>query len=68
MSEANFKDYQLSEEITRALSELKYKHPTEVQQKVIPLALEKKDLVVKSQTGSGKTAAFGVPLCELVKW
>ncbi|MBU9720760.1 MULTISPECIES: DEAD/DEAH box helicase [Bacillaceae] len=68
MNRTDFNDYQLSEEITRALKELKYQQPTEVQQRVIPLALDKKDLVVKSQTGSGKTAAFGIPLCELVEW
>src|SRR3954469_24624477 len=64
----SFKDYKLSEEIIRALSSLNYESPTEVQSKVIPVALEKKDLVVKSQTGSGKTASFGIPICEMVDW
>jgi ATP-dependent RNA helicase DeaD len=68
MSERNFTDYQLSEEIVRALTSLGYETPTEVQRKVIPVALERQDLVVKSQTGSGKTAAYGIPLCELVDW
>ena len=63
-----FKYYQLSDEITKALARLAYEVPTEVQRKVIPLALEKKDLVVRSQTGSGKTASFGIPICELVDW
>ncbi|MCM3628626.1 DEAD/DEAH box helicase [Paenibacillus glycanilyticus] len=61
-----FKD--LSKEITTALNSLGFDTPTEVQSKVIPIALAKKDLVVKSQTGSGKTAAYGIPLCELVEW
>ncbi len=39
-----------------------------MQGEVIPVALKKKDLVVKSQTGSGKTASFGIPLCEMVEW
>lgn len=39
-----------------------------MQGEVIPVALQKKDLVVKSQTGSGKTASFGIPLCEMVEW
>ena len=43
-------------------------NPTEVQTKVIPLVLERIDLVVKSQTGSGKTASFGIPICEAVDW
>ncbi|QVY61548.1 DEAD/DEAH box helicase [Cytobacillus gottheilii] len=68
MSNSRFAEYQLSEEIQRALTVLKYEDPTEVQSKVIPLALENQDLVVKAQTGSGKTASFGIPLCEMVQW
>ncbi|MCJ8011984.1 DEAD/DEAH box helicase [Paenibacillus sp. KQZ6P-2] len=68
MSEKHFTDYRLSEEIVRALHSLGYETPTEVQKEVIPVALQKQDLVVKSQTGSGKTAAYGIPLCELVDW
>lgn len=68
MSENKFEQYNLSEEITRALAVLKYETPTEVQEKVIPLALQNQDLVVKSQTGSGKTAAFGIPLCDMIDW
>ena len=68
MSERSFEDYQLSDEIKRALALLKYETPTEVQSEVIPRALEKQDLVVKSQTGSGKTASFGIPLCEMIDW
>lgn len=68
MCKESFKDYQLSNEIVKALDSLEYEKPTAVQSKVIPLALEKKDLVVKSQTGSGKTASYGIPICELVDW
>lgn len=68
MSELQFKEYGLNEEIIRALDVLKYLEPTEVQRKVIPVALQGQDLIVKSQTGSGKTASFGIPLCELVDW
>ncbi|WHX98599.1 DEAD/DEAH box helicase [Neobacillus sp. DY30] len=68
MSENKFEDYPLSEEIRRALSVLKYERPTEVQREVIPKALENQDLVVKSQTGSGKTAAFAIPICEMMEW
>lgn len=68
MSKQQFKDYKLGEEIVRALDSLGYETPTEVQTEVIPVALENKDLVVKSQTGSGKTAAYGIPICELVEW
>ncbi|WP_156735378.1 DEAD/DEAH box helicase [Bacillus velezensis] len=65
---SHFKNYQISHDILRALEGLGYTEPTEVQQSVIPSALERKDLVVKSQTGSGKTASFGIPLCELADW
>ncbi|HGE7610401.1 RNA helicase [Bacillus thuringiensis] len=68
MSKKSFSDYKLSKEIVRALTGLGYDHATEVQGEVIPVALQKKDLVVKSQTGSGKTASFGIPLCEMVEW
>ncbi|PLR83188.1 DEAD/DEAH box helicase [Bacillus sp. V33-4] len=68
MSESSFDDYNLSDEIRRALSVLKYEAPTEVQGQVIPVALKNEDLVVKSQTGSGKTAAFGIPICEMIEW
>nr|MCX3330390.1 DEAD/DEAH box helicase [Bacillus pacificus] len=53
MSEKSFSNYALSKEVRRALTGLGYEHPTEVQGEVIPVALQKKDLVVKSQTGSG---------------
>ncbi|HDR7516177.1 ATP-dependent RNA helicase DbpA [Bacillus mobilis] len=68
MSKKSFSNYALSKEVRRALTGLGYEHPTEVQGEVIPVALQKKDLVVKSQTGSGKTASFGIPLCEMVVW
>ncbi|WP_342538622.1 DEAD/DEAH box helicase [Sporosarcina sp. FSL K6-1540] len=68
MSERSFEDYNLSDEITRALALLKYERPTEVQSEVMPRALENQDLIVKSQTGSGKTASFGIPLCEMIDW
>lgn len=68
MTKTNFKDYKLSNEILKSLDMLNYKSPTKVQQEVIPVALENKDILVKSQTGSGKTATFAIPLCELVDW
>lgn len=50
------------------LSLLGYETPTEIQEKVIPLALAGKNVVARSRTGTGKTAAFGVPLCEMAVW
>ncbi|MBE0451558.1 MAG: DEAD/DEAH box helicase [Clostridia bacterium] len=60
----SFKDFPLDNQIKRAISELGFQKPLEVQVKTIPMILEGKDLIVKSQTGSGKTAAFSIPLCE----
>ncbi len=68
MSQNNFLHYPLDETIIKALDVLNYTNPTQVQKEVMPLLLNRKDVVVKSQTGSGKTAAFGIPLCELVDW
>ncbi|WP_456272312.1 DEAD/DEAH box helicase [Bacillus sp. AK031] len=68
MDTTSFTDYRLSEEIVRALAGMGYEAPTEVQRKVIPSALDKRDIVVQSQTGSGKTASFGIPICELAEW
>lgn len=68
MTEKQFTDFQISEPILKALDGLGYKNPTEVQKKVVPVVLAKTDVAVKSQTGSGKTASFGIPICELVDW
>lgn len=68
MTEKSFVNFNLSKEIRRALQLLKYDRPTEVQSKVIPKILNGKDLVVQSKTGSGKTAAYGIPICEFVNW
>jgi superfamily II DNA/RNA helicase len=68
MENQSFHDYKLSKEIIATLNSLEYKTPTEVQSRVIALALEKKDLIVKAQTGSGKTAAYGIPICEMIDW
>ena len=61
-----FKDYPLDNQIKRALSELGFQSPLEVQEEAIPKILEGKDLTVKSRTGSGKTGAFAIPICEMI--
>ncbi|ABR49874.1 DEAD/DEAH box helicase domain protein [Alkaliphilus metalliredigens QYMF] len=68
MIKSNFSDYQLSDELLKSISMLNFESPTKVQQQVIPAILEHKDIIVKSQTGSGKTAAFAIPICQLVDW
>lgn len=68
MSTNSFEKFNLSEEIVRAINILGYTEPTSVQEEVIPQLLQGKDLIVKSQTGSGKTAAFAIPMCEIIEW
>ncbi|MDF2613822.1 MAG: box helicase domain protein [Clostridia bacterium] len=63
-----FENYQLGEELLKSLAILKFKKTTKVQHAVIPSVLDNKDMVVKSQTGSGKTAAFAIPICEKIDW
>lgn len=62
-----FENYNLNEDIIKALNLLNYKEPSEVQRETIPVLLKKQDIIVKSQTGSGKTASFGIPICEALK-
>jgi superfamily II DNA/RNA helicase len=64
MENKDFKGFGLDKSILDAIDKLGYREPSKVQQEVIPLALKGADLVVKSQTGSGKTAAFAVPVCQ----
>ncbi|MBF7686097.1 DEAD/DEAH box helicase [Acinetobacter sp. B10A] len=56
-----FADFSLHESLTQALEALNFTSPTPVQEQAIPAALAGKDLLVSSQTGSGKTAAFLLP-------
>jgi superfamily II DNA/RNA helicase len=57
-----FHDFGLAEPITRALSEEKYAVPTPIQSQTIPLALSCRDVIGIAQTGTGKTAAFALPI------
>lgn len=66
--EYRFNHYQLSEEIKEALQLLGYETPTPIQQDVIPAILGGNNIVAKAPTGSGKTAAFAIPICETVIW
>ncbi len=61
-----FKELQLIEPILKALETEGYTIPTPIQQQAIPLALEGKDLLGCAQTGTGKTAAFAIPILQLV--
>ncbi len=57
----------LNQGLLKILEEIGFKEPTEIQYKVIPLALAGKDVIGKSATGSGKTLAFGAPIIEKIE-
>lgn len=62
----NFAKMNISESILTALSDKGYTEPTTIQEQAIPAILEGKDLLGCAQTGTGKTAAFAVPLLQLL--
>lgn len=61
-----FKELQLNKPILRAIAEQGYDEPTLIQEKAIPIVLNKKDLIASAQTGTGKTAAFALPILQLL--
>ena len=61
-----FEKFNLDKKIIKALNNLRYEEPSKVQEEVIPRLLSEKDLIVKSKTGSGKTASFAIPLVQKV--
>ena len=62
----NFKDLNLSDPITRSLRDEGYEKPTPIQAEVIPAILNKSDVMAAAQTGTGKTAAFVLPILSLL--
>lgn len=58
----NFNELNLPQPLMQALERMQYSTPTPIQAQAIPLALAGKDLLGSAQTGTGKTAAFGIPL------
>ena len=59
-----FQQLQLSKNILRSLSEQNYEQPTEIQAKAIPVGLSGRDILGSAQTGTGKTAAFALPIIQ----
>lgn len=56
----------LNDNIQKALDEMGFEEGTQIQQEAIPLILEGKDIIGQSNTGTGKTAAFGIPILEKI--
>ncbi len=65
-SETTFAQFDLSDELNRAISDLGYEMPSPIQRKTIPLLLEGKDIIGQAQTGTGKTAAFALPTLQKI--
>lgn len=61
-----FEDLALESDILKALDEMGFKQPSPIQEKAIPLVKEGRDLIALAQTGSGKTAACAIPVCDKV--
>jgi ATP-dependent RNA helicase DeaD len=61
-----FDDFQISNDIKKAIKEMGFEAPSPIQEKVIPVILQGGDVIGQAQTGTGKTAAFGIPLLDKV--
>ncbi len=66
MSKLSFRELPISHKTLKSIGKMGYQYPTEVQEKAIPVVMEDKDLIAQAQTGTGKTAAFGIPIVEKV--
>jgi len=62
-----FTDFNLKSELNKAIEAAGFVEPSPVQRDSIPIVLEGKDIVAQAQTGTGKTAAFGLPLLNMMK-
>ena len=61
-----FEELGISEKIVRAVTEMGFEEATPIQARAIPVVMEGKDIIGQAQTGTGKTAAFGIPLLERI--
>ncbi|MEK7332221.1 MAG: DEAD/DEAH box helicase, partial [Nitrospirota bacterium] len=59
-----FYEFGISDIVLKSLSDMGFEEPTPIQKIALPPAMEGKDLVGQAQTGTGKTAAFGIPIVE----
>ena len=66
MEHLRFEDMNISNEICRAVLDMGFEEATPIQSQAISVILEGKDIIGQSQTGTGKTAAFGIPLLERI--
>ena len=62
-----FSDYRISDQIKRNLEQLEFRRPTDIQYKAIPSILKGEDVLAIAQTGTGKTAAFVIPVIDMLQ-
>ena len=63
----HFEDYKLSAELLKGIYEKGYDTPSPVQEEVIPVALERKNIIARAKNGTGKTGSFVIPILQLIK-
>ena len=61
-----FGNIQLNKKLAAAIKEMGFEEPSPIQSKTIPLVLEGHDVIGQAQTGTGKTAAFGIPIVQKI--
>ena len=61
-----FEDYRISPDIKKNLATLGFRRPTDIQYKAIPPILKGDDVLAIAQTGTGKTAAFAIPVIDMI--
>lgn len=66
METVRFEELNISEELNRAIRDMGFEETTPIQAQAIPYILEGKDVIGQAQTGTGKTASFGIPILEMV--
>ncbi|MFZ5649755.1 MAG: DEAD/DEAH box helicase [Bacillota bacterium] len=62
----NFGELKVSRKIAQALTDMGFEEPTPIQLRAIPLLMQGRDVIGQAQTGTGKTAAFGIPIVEML--
>ncbi|MFY9214587.1 MAG: DEAD/DEAH box helicase, partial [Tissierellaceae bacterium] len=64
MEKRRFEEINLSDEIQRGISDMGFEEMSPIQAQSIPILLEGRDIIGQAQTGTGKTASFGIPILE----
>ena len=67
MTKLKFNEIDLTDQMRKGISEMGFEEMSPIQEKAIPVVLSGKDIIGQAQTGTGKTAAFGIPILEMVK-